>query len=184
MVMNKSMLAAAMALLFVPQIAWPQAHQPYSGLEARPIKALSDQQIADLKAGKGMSLALAAELNGYPGPLHVLELAEPLGLMPEQRDRMARLFEAMKAEAVILGEKLIAAEASLDRQFAAKTITETSLADGVQSIASAQAALRVAHLKYHLATVEVLTPDQVTRYAELRGYAGGASPSHHGGGKN
>jgi Spy/CpxP family protein refolding chaperone len=184
MVMNKWILAAATALFFAPQMAWPQAHQPYSGLEARPIKALSDQQIADLKAGRGMGLALAAELNGYPGPLHVLELAEALGLTPGQRDKMTRLFEAMKAEAVILGEKLITAEAALDRQFAGKTITDASLVDGVQTVASAQGALRAAHLKYHLATVEVLTPEQVTRYADLRGYAGGASPSHHGGGKN
>ena len=176
--MNKSMLAAATALLLAPQMAWPQAHQPYSGLDARPIKALSDQQIADLKAGRGMGLALAAELNGYPGPLHVLELAEPLGLTPGQRDRMTRLFEAMKSEAVVLGEKLIAEEASLDRQFAAKTITGTGLADGVQAIGMAQAALRVAHLKYHLATVDVLTPEQVARYAELRGYAGGAAKPH------
>ncbi|WP_395708339.1 Spy/CpxP family protein refolding chaperone [Reyranella sp.] len=176
--MNKWMLAAVAALFFAPQMAWPQASQPYSGLEARPIRALSDQQIADLKAGRGMSLALAAELNGYPGPLHVLELAERLGLTPGQRDRMARLFEAMKSEAVVLGERLIASEASLDRQFAGKTITEASLADGVQATASVQAALRIAHLKYHLATVEVLTPEQVARYNELRGYAGGEAKPH------
>jgi Spy/CpxP family protein refolding chaperone len=171
-------LFVAATLFIVPQTAWSQAHQPYSGLEARPIKALSDQQMADLKAGRGMGMALAAELNGYPGPVHVLELAEPLGLAPRQRDRMAALFEAMKAEAVTLGEKLIAAEADLNRQFADRNITETGLVDRVQAIAAVKAALRVAHLKYHLATVEVLTPDQVARYAELRGYAGGAAKPH------
>ena len=46
---------------------------PYAGLETRTIKALSEQQIADLRAGRGMALALAAEVNGYPGPLHVIE---------------------------------------------------------------------------------------------------------------
>jgi Spy/CpxP family protein refolding chaperone len=173
------------ALLLMPQIAWSQAAQPYSGLQTRQIKALSEQQIADLKAGRGMGLALAAELNGYPGPVHVLELAEPLALTAAQRARMAELFEAMKAEAVPLGETLIAAEAELDRQFAGKSVTEASLVEGVRAIAAAQGALRAAHLKYHLATIEVLTPDQVARYAELRGYAGGAGPSHtHGGGKH
>jgi Spy/CpxP family protein refolding chaperone len=171
-------LFVAATILIVPQMAWPQTHQPYAGLEARSIKALSDQQMADLKAGRGMGMALAAELNGYPGPVHVLELAEPLGLTQAQLDRMTELFEAMKAEAVALGEKLIAAEADLDRQFAAKNITEASLVAGVQNIAAVQAALRAAHLKYHLATVEVLTPDQVARYAELRGYAGGAAKPH------
>jgi hypothetical protein len=53
-------------------------HQPYTGMQARSVKALSEQQVADLQAGRGMGLALAAELNGYPGPIHVLELGEPL----------------------------------------------------------------------------------------------------------
>jgi Spy/CpxP family protein refolding chaperone len=178
--MKRLMLLVVPALGLVPlSAAWPQTRQPYAGLEARPIKALSDQQVADLKAGRGMGMALAAELNGYPGPVHVLELAEPLGLTSTQRDKVAALFEAMKAEAVPLGEKLIAAEAELDRQFAGGSITETSLVDGVQEIASVQAALRAAHLKYHLATVEALTPEQVARYAGLRGYAGGAHTPHH-----
>ncbi len=43
------------------------AAAPYAGFQDRPIKALSQQQIDDLQAGRGMGLALAAELNGYPG---------------------------------------------------------------------------------------------------------------------
>src|ERR1700716_2245653 len=85
-----------------------QPASPYAGYEQRPIKALSDQQVADLRAGRGMGLALAAELNGYPGPVHVLELAAPLELPPERRARTQALFEAMKAETVPLGERLIA----------------------------------------------------------------------------
>src|SRR5262245_64398212 len=57
----------------------------YAGLETRDIKALSAQQLADLQAGRGMGLAIAAELNGYPGPLHVFELADSLGLSPDQQ---------------------------------------------------------------------------------------------------
>src|SRR5215470_5926245 len=70
-----------------------QEQRPYAGLQNRSIKTLSDQQIADLNAGRGMGLALAAELNGYPGPIHAIELAEQLHLSP-----MRSLFEAMKAE--------------------------------------------------------------------------------------
>ncbi len=160
--------------------AWAQAHQPYAGLQARPVKALSDEQIADLKAGRGMGLALAAELNGYPGPMHVLELATPLGLSDQQRAKVAALFGAMKQEAAALGERLIAAETALDRQFADKTITLTSLAEATRDIASLQGELRLAHLKYHLATLELLTPDQARRYSTLRGYGGGRhTPGHH-----
>lgn len=45
------------------------AQNSYAGLQQRAIKALSDQQKADLRAGRGMGLALPAELNGYPGPI-------------------------------------------------------------------------------------------------------------------
>ncbi|MEA2967554.1 MAG: hypothetical protein QOE78_815 [Alphaproteobacteria bacterium] len=123
------------------------AQQPYTGLEARPIKALSEQQMADLRAGRGMGLALAAELNGYPGPMHVLELAEPLALSDQQRAKVQDLFAAMKAEAVPLGETLIAQEADLDKQFAGKTITPAGLTASMNAIGATQAALRGAHLK-------------------------------------
>ena len=88
-----------------------QTAQPYAGLETRAVKALSDQQIADLKAGRGAGFALAAELNGYPGPSHVLELAAPLELSAEQRRSTQDLFDAMKAETAPLGETMVAQEA-------------------------------------------------------------------------
>lgn len=178
--MRPWMATLAIALLGVAPAAWPQTHQPYAGLQARPVKALSDQQIADLKAGRGMGLALAAELNGYPGPMHVLELASPLGLSDDQRAKVARLFDAMKREAVPLGERLIAAETALDRQFADRTITASSLGEATRDIASLQGELRLAHLKYHLATLELLTPNQAARYATLRGYGTHHAPGQHG----
>ncbi len=173
---------AASTLIAISVRVQAQMPQPYAGLQTRPIKALSEQQIADLKQGRGMGLALAAELNGYPGPIHVLELAEPLGLSVAQRTRMQGLLDAMKGETIPLGEKLLVEETSLDRQFAAKTVTEASLTAATQAIGSVQAALRAAHLKYHLGTVAALTPVQVARYAELRGYAAGtpAGPAHGG----
>src|SRR5260370_28542338 len=99
------------------------AQTPYAGLQARPIKALSDQQVADLKAGRGMGLALAAELNGYPGPSHLLELAAQLGLSDDQRSHIRDLFEAMKAETIPIGEQLISQERSLDTLFAGRMAT-------------------------------------------------------------
>src|SRR3954468_6157522 len=111
--MMRTVLAALAAALAVAQPAFAQS--PYAGLQARPIKALSDQQIADLKAGRGMGLALPAELNGYPGPSHLLELADKLELSAAQKDRITQLFEAMKAEAVPVGIRLIEQEAGLDQ---------------------------------------------------------------------
>jgi Carbon starvation protein CstA/5TM C-terminal transporter carbon starvation CstA len=145
--------------------------RPYAGLQARPIKALSAEQIADLKAGRGMSLALAAELNGYPGPRHVLELGEQLGLTDRQRVDVQRLFDQMTAEVVPIGEKLISQEAELDRLFARRVVTPSGLDSATAAIGLTQAELRKAHLKYHLMTSELLTPAQMQHYAQLRGYA-------------
>ena len=155
------------------------AQTPYAGMQARSIKALSDQQIADLGAGRGMGLALAAELNGYPGPSHVLELADKLDLSADQRASMQRLFNSMKAEAMPLGSKLIEQEADLDKQFADRTVTLESLRATTAAVAATQGMLRETHLKYHLSTGSILTPSQMTKYAELRGYGGGPKHKHH-----
>ncbi len=94
-------------LLAATPVAADTAHQgqhsPYSGQEARDIKALSPDEIADLNAGRGMGLALAAELNGYPGPRHVLDLAQELQLTAEQRRQTGDLFDAMRMETSALG---------------------------------------------------------------------------------
>jgi Spy/CpxP family protein refolding chaperone len=171
------LIALAALLLWAGSAA---AQTPYAGLQARPVKALSEQQIADLRNGRGMGLALAAELNGYPGPVHVLELADKLALTPEQRARMTTIYEAMKAEAVPLGERLIIEEGNLDRLFAERTVNAANLSAATAAIGQIQAALRLAHLKYHLATIEVLEPQQIHRYSELRGYGKpGHDTRHH-----
>src|SRR5262245_44359400 len=105
----------AVALLVLTDSALAQ--QPYADLQNRTIKTLSDQQIADLNAGRGMGLALAAELNGYPGPLHAIELAEQLRLSPDQLSKLKSLFEAMKAETIPLGAMLISQERQLNDSF-------------------------------------------------------------------
>lgn len=159
-----------------------QPHQPYAELTPRSVKALSEQQIEDLRAGRGMGLALAAELNGYPGPRHVLEHADALGLSVAQREQTEALFEAMLAETTGLGEQLIQQEAELDELFASRSITPEALSATTGTIGATLGALRGAHLRYHLAMMEVLTPEQVRRYGELRGYVAGQGGGHgHGG---
>jgi hypothetical protein len=153
------------------------AQTPYAGMQTRSIKALSDREIADLGAGRGMGLALAAELNGYPGPAHVLELADRLELSAEQKASVQQLFDSMKAEAVPLGTRLIEQEAELDRQFADRSMTPESLKVSTAAVALTQGMLRETHLKYHLSTAAILNQSQILKYAELRGY--GAGHKHH-----
>ncbi len=164
------------SLIFVTSVS---AETPYAGLQARSIKALSEQQLDDLGAGRGMGLALAAELNGYPGPSHVLELADQLELSADQRAKVQRLFDAMKAEAIPLGSRLIEQEAELDGQFAHHTVTPESLKASAAAIAGTQGVLRETHLKYHLLTGEILTPPQMLAYAALRGYGAGHQHQQH-----
>src|SRR5262245_56136455 len=94
----KRLLLTAATVAVVCNAANAQSHQPYAGFEQRPIKSLSEQQLDDLRTGRGMGLALAAELNGYPGPSHVLELADRLGLSLDQRNKVQDMFSKMKAE--------------------------------------------------------------------------------------
>jgi len=166
------------ALGLLSGAALAQDQQPYAASSARAIKSLSDQQIADLKEGRGMGLALAAELNGYPGPRHAIELAKPLGLTDEQLVRLQALFLSMKSETVAIGERLIAQEAALNDQFARKTISPDSLATAVRDIGTTQAELRTAHLRYHLLALDILSPQQARRYGELRGYLKPGAHNH------
>ncbi len=169
--MKFTAVALMAAMLSEPAVAQHRHHQaPYSGLEQRDIKALSEQQIADLKAGRGMGLALAAELNGYPGPLHVIELAEQLQLDAAQRRQVQQLFDNMKSEAMAVGERLITQEAVLDRAFSEQKISPAALVALTTQIAQTQGELRAVHLKYHLVVADLLTAHQRHRYAQLRGY--------------
>jgi Spy/CpxP family protein refolding chaperone len=168
-------LALLAFILAATPVAADTAHQgqhsPYAGQEARDIKALSPEEIADLNAGRGMGLALAAELNGYPGPRHVLDLAQELQLTAEQRRQTSDLFDAMRIETSALGANLIEAERALDRLFAEKRATPDSVLAASESAGTLRGELRAAHLRYHLAMVEVLTAEQVETYNRLRGYA-------------
>jgi hypothetical protein len=149
---------------------------PYAGWQGREIKALSPERVADLLAGRGAGYALAAELNGYPGPRHVLDLADELGLSPAQRSRVQALFDAMQAEARVLGGALVEREAALDLLFAQEPPTAKVLDATVASIAELEGRLRATHLRYHLKTRTILQSDQIARYVALRGYAAPASP--------
>ena len=109
----------------------------------------------------GLRVSATGPPNGYPGPIHAIELAGRLGLAADQVVKLQAAFEAMKAEAIPLGATLISQERNLNDDFAKRTVTPASLETTTQQIGATQAALRAAHLKYHITTVAILTPDQV-----------------------
>lgn len=153
------------------------ARGPYVGLANRQIRALSAQEVADLLEGRGAGYALAAELNHYPGPLHVLELADQLGLTEQQRQQTRALRAQVQERAKRLGRELVDLEAELDASFREGRITHQLLSGLTSQIAEVDGQLRSTHLEAHLRMKELLTPEQVRRYDQLRGYASDGSPA-------
>lgn len=153
----------------------------YAGEERREIKSLSQEEIEQLLQGQGMGLAKAAELNHYPGPRHVLELAAQLELTPAQREATEATFRRMRDEAVRLGRQIVERERALDAMFAKGDIDAGKLRAATAEIAQAQGNLRAAHLEAHLEMRRLLSPAQIKKYDELRGYAGAGkqTPAAH-----
>jgi gas vesicle protein len=179
--MKASMLVGAVAVLLAGA-ATAEIAAPYSGWQTRDIKALSAQEVDDLRSGRGMSLALAAELNGYPGPRHVLDLGEALALTAEQRRAFETLFDEMEAEAQRLGAEIIQREADLDDTFRRREAAAPDLRARLAALGALKGELRYVHLRSHLTTKSLLSEAQVAHYNALRGYGGGTASGHPEGG--
>jgi len=152
---------------------------PYVGQELRDIKSLSAKEIASLQRGDGMGFAKLAELNHFPGPRHVLAIADELSLSPEQLTDTQSLYEEMRRNAVALGKELLLAEARLDQAFEEKSISSESLEFALLEIGEIRARLRYIHLDAHLRQKRLLRPEQIHRYDEVRGYHGGVRTHDH-----
>jgi Spy/CpxP family protein refolding chaperone len=144
---------------------------PYAGQQTRTITSLSADDQKALSNGEGWGLAKPAELNGVPGPAHLLELADKIGLSSSQVDQLNKLFKDMKVQAIALGNEYMAAEKALDDYFRSGNLSDRALRGVVDQAEQARANLRFLHLSYHHRTLDVVTPEQVKQYNELRGYA-------------
>lgn len=159
-------------LMLLSAVSLAADRSPSAGQDLRSIKSLSPREIESLRAGRGMGFAKPAELNHYPGPRHVLDLAEELELTPSQVAQTEALFEKMRRNAITLGKALLAAEAALDRDFQRGASSPESLQSALLEIGRIRARLRYVHLEAHLQQARLLTAEQVATYDELRGYRG------------
>ncbi len=169
------LISAALLAIATAQ-SWASEHanrSKYVGQEQRAIKSLSPDDIAQLKRGDGWGLAKVAELNGLPGPAHVLELQDELDLSAEQTQQIQAVYDSMKTDAIFLGGQLIKLEAALDERFQSGLPTEDELAGILDGIETIRSALRFVHLSSHLKTPGILTEQQVAAYYKLRGYGAG-----------
>ncbi|WP_412552409.1 hypothetical protein [Shimia sp. MIT1388] len=166
MMLKLSLLMAVISLavplsVFAEEHGHNQVSTPYAGFEAREIKSLSAQDVAELRRGGGWGLALPAELSGLPGPAHLLELQEELALSRDQVAAITLMFEEMQAEAIAAGERFIAAEAAVSAAFEDAAVPQEELSSLLTIAAEARASLRLVHLSRHLATPALLTDEQV-----------------------
>lgn len=176
--MTYRLLPLALAALLLAPLAHAQKddHPHHRRAESVPLRAddtptgLSADDVAGLLAGAGMGLARPAEMNSYPGPMHVLELADDLGLTPEQRTEAERLMHEVKAEARTLGAQIVERERHLDQLFAGGEATPEMVDRISAHIAVANGQLRAAHLRAHVAMRDALTPEQIVTYDRLRGH--------------
>lgn len=181
--MTRTTTIGLFSLVFIalagPALA--QTVSPYAGEQSREIKALSAKEIEDLAQGRGMGLAKPAELNRYPGPIHVLELAREMRLSAEQRDGLEASRSRMSAKAKALGADILHLERELDTAFARRKIDSARLNDLTARIGARQGTLRAVHLEAHIETAALLSSEQISTYDALRGYGSTAPAASHGG---
>jgi len=119
-------------------------------------------------AGRAFGMAFAADQNGYPGPMHVLELKDRLKLSAEQEGKMQHLMHAMFAESKPKSARLLEAEATLRRLFAERTADDAAVRAAVEGVERARRDVRLVHLLTHLKARDLLTKEQRRIYHEAR----------------
>ena len=166
----RAFFAIALVGLFVNPILSSSATSllsPYAGEESRQIKSLADSDIDDLLNGRGWGLAKAAELNGVPGPKHLLEMSSEIELSPEQVAAIKAVGSEMNAKAKSLGARYVELEKTLNDEFAAGHMSVGRLETLLNDISAVRTKLRFTHLE----SSPILTAKQLEQYNALRGYA-------------
>ena len=173
--MLRSILLALLLATALPVAAQDEAAEPATAetADTRPT-GLMPRQERMLREGRGMGQARAAEINGYPGPRHVLEQAETLELTDEQRAATAQLVARVREQAPALGQRIVAAEAELNAMFADGTVTRETMEAKLAEIAELRAELRAVHLNAHLDQAALLTDAQKAAYRPMHRTGGGS----------
>ena len=159
-----------LVFIFLSVMINAQTQSHYSSATGNEIKAFTSEQIKSYLEGEGMGLAKAAELNHFPGPKHVLDLANELKLSQIQIDSTKKIFGIMKERAVYLGNIIIEKEKQLDQLFSSDKADLEFVRNLVMEIAEYQGDLRFTHLQAHIQQKDILTSEQILTYDSLRGY--------------
>jgi Spy/CpxP family protein refolding chaperone len=162
-----TIVATAGLLGTASSVSWGQHGHGHEGghQAAEACSAEFDKVVGE---GRGFGLAFAADQNGYPGPLHVLELKDRLKLTADQEAKAQALLHAMFVESKPKSARLLEAEAKLRRLFADRAADDAAVRAAVAEVERARSEVRLVHLLAHLKTRELLTEDQRRIYHEAR----------------
>ena len=136
------------------------------------LQTLSAQQTSDYLSGAGMGFGRSAESHGYPGPKHVLELSDKLGITAEQKSKLEASMKTMRETASRLGEQIVAKERELDGIFTSGAVDVETITALTTEIGRLQGRLRAVHLTAHIEGKRILTEEQIQKYKEERGHSG------------
>jgi Spy/CpxP family protein refolding chaperone len=166
-ILMTTIVATAGLLGTASSVSWGQHGHGHEGghQAAEACSAEFDKVVGE---GRGFGLAFAADQNGYPGPLHVLELKDRLKLTADQEAKAQALLHAMFVESKPKSARLLAAEAKLRRLFADRAADDAAVRAAVAEVERARSEVRLVHLLTHLKTRELLTEDQRRIYHEAR----------------
>jgi Spy/CpxP family protein refolding chaperone len=175
--MKLLVISLGFSIFALTAVAQHHGHQggyasPYSGQEQREIKSLSKEDIAELERGGGWGLAKVAELNGVPGPAHLLEMRKEIGLTADQVAKLEVIFKDMQQKAIVESKRFIEREKALEDAFRAGPMSDEMLRELLANIEGSRSAVRYIHLAAHLTAPPLLTPEQIKLYNKLRGYDG------------
>jgi len=165
-------LSLATALAGTAGAQGPAHHGSHGEPASRPHHALAqtcDEAFEEnVRDGRGFGMAFVADQQGYPGPLHVLEMKDRLRLSRDQEAKAQGLLAAMFAESLPKSAKLLDAEGKLRQLFAANRPDEVAVRAAVAEIERARADVRLVHLLYHVKMRDALTDEQRRVYQEAR----------------
>lgn len=148
-------------------VSWGQhGHGHEGGHQAAQACAVEFDKVVG--EGRGFGMAFVADQNGYPGPMHVVELKDRLKLTADQEAKAQALMHAMFSESKPKSARLLELEAKLRRLFADRTADVTAVRATVAEVERARGEVRLVHLLAHLKTRELLTEDQRRIYHEAR----------------
>src|SRR5215470_10339527 len=127
-IIGATTVLALAGLLGGAALAWGQHGHSGSHEEGhRAAQACATEFDQVVGEGRGFGMAFAADQNGYPGPMHVLELKDRLQLTADQEAKAQTLLQAMFAESKPKGVRLLDVEAKLRRLFADRTADDSAV---------------------------------------------------------